>query len=61
MIQHEDTLAVLVTSIALLIMPPNPKTTNIDKVRIINIMGGSLANINQGMVFGREPEGTLMS
>ncbi len=44
---------------ALSIMPPNPKNFNVDNVRVVKIMGGSLAasKVVQGMVFGREPEG----
>lgn len=41
-------------------MPPNPKNFNVDNVRVVKIMGGSLAGsrVVRGMVFGREPEGT---
>ena len=41
------------------IMPTNPKNFNVDNVRVVKIMGGSLAGskVVQGMVFGREPEG----
>ena len=44
---------------ALSIMPSNPKNFNVDNVRVVKIMGGSLAasKVVQGMVFGREPEG----
>ena len=40
-------------------MPPNPKNFNVDNVRVVKIMGGSLSSskVVQGMVFGREPEG----
>lgn len=40
-------------------MPPNPKNFNVDNVRVVKIMGGSLAGsrVVRGMVFGREPEG----
>lgn len=40
-------------------MPTNPKNFNVDNVRVVKIMGGSLAGskVVQGMVFGREPEG----
>ncbi len=57
----EDTLAALVADAAFSIMPPNPKNFNVDNVRVVKIMGGSLANsrVVQGMVFGREPEGIL--
>ena len=41
-------------------MPANPKNFNVDNVRVVKIMGGSLASskVVRGMVFGREPEGT---
>jgi len=56
----EDVLAGLVAEAALSVMPENPKTFNVDNVRVVKIMGGSLAGstVVQGMVFGREPEGT---
>lgn len=56
---HEDALASLVADAALSVMPPNPKNFNVDNVRVVKIMGGSLAasKVVQGMVFGREPEG----
>lgn len=55
----EDALAGLVAEAALSVMPENPKTFNVDNVRVVKIMGGSLAGskVVQGMVFGREPEG----
>jgi len=57
----EDTLAGLVAEAALSVMPANPKTFNVDNVRVVKIMGGSLAGskVVQGMVFGREPEGDV--
>ncbi len=59
----EDTLASLVAEAALAVMPPNPKNFNVDNVRVVKIMGGSLAGskVVQGMVFGREPEGDIPS
>ncbi|KAF9476874.1 T-complex protein 1 [Pholiota conissans] len=58
---YEDQLSSLVTEAALAIMPPNPKNFNVDNVRVVKIMGGSLAGskVVQGMVFGREPEGIV--
>ena len=55
----EDILAGLVADGALSVMPENTKTFNVDNVRVVKIMGGSLAGstVVQGMVFGREPEG----
>ncbi|KAJ3495592.1 hypothetical protein NLJ89_g10601 [Agrocybe chaxingu] len=57
----EDQLASLVAEAALSIMPANPKNFNVDNVRVVKIMGGSLAGskVVSGMVFGREPEGTV--
>ena len=44
-------------------MPPNPKNFNVDNVRVVKIMGGSLAGsqVVRGMVFGRQPEGAYTS
>jgi chaperonin GroEL (HSP60 family) len=55
----EDILARLVADAALSVMPENNKAFNVDNVRVVKIMGGSLAGskVVQGMVFGREPEG----
>ena len=57
----EDKLASLVAEAALSIMPANPKNFNVDNVRVVKIMGGSLSSskVVVGMVFGREPEGKL--
>ncbi|TEB37948.1 T-complex protein 1 [Coprinellus micaceus] len=57
----EDFLADLVAEAALTVMPNNPKSFNVDNVRVVKIMGGSLSSskVVQGMVFGREPEGTV--
>jgi chaperonin GroEL (HSP60 family) len=53
----------LVAEAALAVMPENPKNFNVDNVRVVKIMGGSLAGskVVQGMLFGREPEGTFFS
>ncbi|EMD33038.1 hypothetical protein CERSUDRAFT_118441 [Gelatoporia subvermispora B] len=58
---YEDALAALVAEAATVIMPPNPKNFNVDNVRVVKIMGGSLAGskVVRGMVFGREPEGQI--
>jgi len=58
---YEDTLASLVAEAALAVMPPNPKNFNVDNVRVVKIMGGSLAGsqVVRGMVFGRQPEGMV--
>ncbi|KAF7300666.1 hypothetical protein HMN09_00952100 [Mycena chlorophos] len=57
----EDPLAALIAEAALAVMPTNPHNFNVDNVRVVKIMGGSLAGskVVQGMVFGREPEGTV--
>jgi T-complex protein 1 subunit theta len=48
---YEDTLTALVAEAAMSIMPANPTNFN---VRVVKIMGGSLAGskVVQGMVFG---------
>ncbi|KAI0644997.1 T-complex protein 1 [Trametes meyenii] len=58
---YEDQLANLVAEAALTVMPPNPKNFNVDNVRVVKIMGGSLSGskVVRGMVFGREPEGII--
>jgi T-complex protein 1 subunit theta len=57
----EDKLAALVAEAALAVMPPNPKNFNVDNVRVVKIMGGSLegSRVVRGMVFNRTPEGAL--
>ncbi|KAF7289927.1 hypothetical protein MIND_01367700 [Mycena indigotica] len=57
----EDPLSALIAEAALAVMPTNPSNFNVDNVRVVKIMGGSLAGsrVVQGMVFGREPEGTV--
>ncbi|PIL33771.1 hypothetical protein GSI_04396 [Ganoderma sinense ZZ0214-1] len=58
---YEDQLAGLVAEASLVVMPPNPKNFNVDNVRVVKIMGGTLAGstVVRGMVFGREPEGIV--
>ncbi|KAG8860124.1 T-complex protein 1 subunit theta [Tulasnella sp. 330] len=57
----EDILAPLVAEAALSIMPSNIAHFNVDNVRVVKIMGGSLSGskVVRGMVFGREPEGVV--
>lgn len=57
----EDILAALVAEAALVVMPPTPTNFNVDNIRVVKIMGGSLSSsrVVRGMVFGREPEGEL--
>jgi T-complex protein 1 subunit theta len=59
---YEDILSSLVAEAALAVMPkklPKNPNFNVDNVRVVKIMGGSLSGskVVQGMVFGREPEG----
>ncbi|KAF7331607.1 hypothetical protein MKEN_00040300 [Mycena kentingensis (nom. inval.)] len=58
---YEDQLSALISEAALAVMPTNPRNFNVDNVRVVKIMGGSLggSRVVQGMVFGREPEGTV--
>ncbi|KAI1931695.1 T-complex protein 1 subunit theta [Ophidiomyces ophidiicola] len=57
----EDILAPLVAEAILAVMPKTPAQFNIDNVRVVKIMGGSLeqSKVIKGMVFGREPEGSI--
>jgi len=57
----EDTLAGLVAQAVLAVLPKNPTNFNIDNVRVVKILGGSLeqSKVVKGMVFNREPEGTI--
>lgn len=59
----EDILASLVAEAALVVMPQNPKNFNVDNVRVVKIMGGSLSGskVVRGMVFNREPDGIIKS
>lgn len=58
---NEDLLARLVSEASLLVMPSKATDFNVDNVRVVKIMGGSLekSTVVHGMVFGREPEGTI--
>ena len=58
----EEILASLVAEAALAVMPSVPTNFNVDNVRVVKIMGGSLrsSRVVNGMVFGREPEGRVM-
>jgi len=58
---NEDLLARLVSEASLLVMPSKATDFNVDNVRVVKIMGGSLEKsmVVHGMVFGREPEGTI--
>lgn len=60
---NEDTLAALVAEAVLAVLPKNPLNFNVDNVRVVKIMGGSLeqSRVVKGMVFGREPDGVIKS
>ncbi|KAF2735972.1 t-complex protein-like protein 1 [Polyplosphaeria fusca] len=57
----EDVLGDLVAEAVLTVLPKNPVNFNVDNVRVVKIMGGSLrqSRVVKGMVFGREPDGTI--
>ncbi|KAE8380308.1 TCP-1/cpn60 chaperonin family-domain-containing protein [Aspergillus bertholletiae] len=57
----EDILASLVADAVLAVLPKNPVNFNVDNVRVVKIMGGSLeqSRVVRGMVLGREPDGTV--
>lgn len=57
----EQILASLVAEAVLAVLPKNPLNFNVDNVRVVKIMGGSLeqSRVIKGMVFGREPEGAI--
>jgi T-complex protein 1 subunit theta len=45
----------------LAVLPKNPANFNVDNIRVVKIMGGSLeqSKVVKGMVFGREPDGSV--
>lgn len=57
----EDVLAAMVAEAVLAVLPKNPANFNVDNVRVVKIMGGSLeqSRVVKGMVFGREPDGAV--
>ncbi|OAL74095.1 T-complex protein 1 subunit theta [Trichophyton violaceum] len=57
----EEILAPLVAEAVLGVLPKNPANFNVDNVRVVKIMGGSLeqSRVVKGMVFAREPEGSI--
>ncbi|KAF2714685.1 T-complex protein 1 [Pleomassaria siparia CBS 279.74] len=58
---NEDFLANLVAEAVLAVLPKNPENFNVDNIRVVKIMGGSMeqSKVVKGMVFAREPEGTI--
>ncbi|CEP62074.1 chaperonin-containing T-complex subunit CCT8 LALA0_S04e07162g [Lachancea lanzarotensis] len=59
----EDILSELVAEAVSHVLPSKSNNFNVDSVRVVKIMGGSLANseVVKGMVFNREPEGHVKS
>lgn len=57
----EDFLADLVAEAVLAVLPKNPINFNVDNVRVVKIMGGALeqSKVVKGMVFARQPDGTV--
>ena len=57
----EDFLADLVAEAVLATLPKNPANFNVDNIRVVKIMGGSInqSKVVKGMVFGREPDGSV--
>ncbi|KAK8194866.1 chaperonin Cpn60/TCP-1 family [Phyllosticta capitalensis] len=57
----EDILADMVAEAVLAVLPKNPVNFNVDNIRVVKIMGGSLdqSRVVKGMVFGREPDGSV--
>ncbi|OCT44064.1 putative T-complex protein 1 subunit theta [Cladophialophora carrionii] len=57
----EDVLSQLIAQAVLAVLPKNPVNFNVDNIRVVKIMGGDLSasRVVKGMVFGREPDGTV--
>lgn len=58
---NEEFLAELVAEAVLDVLPKNPANFNVDNIRVVKIMGGSLeqSRVVKGMVFPKEPTGTV--
>ncbi|KAL1881405.1 hypothetical protein VTK73DRAFT_4165 [Phialemonium thermophilum] len=58
---NEDFLADLVAEAVLAVLPKNPVNFNVDNIRVVKIMGGSLeqSRVVKGMVFPKEPDGSV--
>lgn len=57
----EEVLADLVAEAVLAVLPKVATNFNVDNIRVVKIMGGSLeqSRVVRGMVFGREPDGSV--
>ena len=58
---NEELLANLVADAFLAVAPKDSRNFNVDNIRVVKIMGGSLeqSRVVRGMVFGRQPEGSV--
>ncbi|GFP53930.1 hypothetical protein ACSS6W_001566 [Trichoderma asperelloides] len=58
---NEDFLSGLVAEAVLAVLPKNPANFNVDNIRVVKIMGGSLdqSRVVKGMVFPKEPDGSV--
>lgn len=58
---QEDLLSSLIAEAILAVLPKNPQNFNVDNIRVVKIMGGSLeqSKVVRGMVFGREPDSSV--
>lgn len=58
---NQEFLADMVAEAVLSVLPKNSANFNVDNVRVVKIMGGSLeqSKVVRGMVFGRVPEGNV--
>lgn len=58
---NEDFLAGIVAEAVLAVLPKQAENFNVDNIRVVKIMGGSLeqSKVVKGMVFGREPDGSV--
>ena len=58
---NEEFLADMVSQAILAVLPKQPSNFNVDNIRVVKIMGGSLeqSKVVKGMVFGREPDGSV--
>lgn len=57
----EDIISPLIAEAVLAVLPKNPTNFNVDNIRVVKIMGGSLeqSRVVKGMVLGREPDGII--
>ena len=58
---NEDTLSSLIAEAVLAVLPKNAQNFNVDNIRVVKIMGGSLeqSRVVKGMVLGREPDSSV--